>query len=200
MKQPAVAKAQQGVALIVVMIILVIMLIGAVGILRSTNVGLGIAGNLGFKQNATSVSDQGVEAARAWLMAQDPLSLYVTPTASSTVAYFATTTPAFDPHTYVWETKGNSVQSTADDGTGNKVRYVIHRMCDFTGSPSFPALLGPPVIRAQACVHPTTNITGSRQLGGGGAGIKPPVTPLYRVTVRTDGPRNTVSVIQVMIY
>ena len=81
MKQPAVAKAQQGVALIVVMIILVIMLIGAVGILRSTNVGLGIAGNLGFKQNATSVSDQGVEAARAWLMAQGPAptSLYVTP-------------------------------------------------------------------------------------------------------------------------
>ena len=73
-------------------------------------------------------------------------------------------------------------------------------MCDFTGSPSFPALIGPPPSDAQACVHPTTNITGSRQLGGGGAGIKPPVTPLYRVTVRTEGPRNTVSVIQVMIY
>ena len=191
MKQPTVAKAQKGIALIVVMIIMVIMLIGALGILRNTTVGLGIAGNLGFKQNATSVSDQGVEAARAWLIAQAPTTLYVTPAASNTVAYFATTTPAFDPHTYAWETIGNSVESTADDGTGNKVRYVIHRMCESPGAPN---------LAGQACVHPTTTVNGSRRLGGGGVGIKPPVTPLYRVTVRTVGPRNTMSQIQVMIY
>jgi type IV pilus assembly protein PilX len=200
MKQPTAKKAQQGIALIVVMIILMIMLIGAMGILRNTNVGLGIAGNLGFKQNATSVSDQGVEAARAWLIAQDPLTLYLTPVASDSVAYFATMTPGFNPDTYVWTTKGNSVISTANDGTGNQVRYVIHRMCLREGSPSFRALPGPPASAAQECVHPTVNQSGSRQLGGAGVGIKAPVTPLYRVTVRTDGPRNTMSQIQVMIY
>lgn len=181
-------KPQQGIALMVVMIVLVIMLTGALSILRNTNVGLGIAGNLGFKQNATSVSDQGVEAARAWLLAQPPANLFVAQTAQ---AYFETMTPGFNPDTYAWAVAGNSVISTVNDGTGNQVRYVIHRMCLLTGSPSFAG---------QECVRPTASANGSRQLGGGGVGIRAPATPLYRVTVHTDGPRNTMSHIQVMIY
>ena len=34
------------------------------------NTGVIVAGNLAFKQNATSVGDLGLEAARAWLVAQ----------------------------------------------------------------------------------------------------------------------------------
>ena len=57
-------RRQKGISLIVVLLVLVVMLTTTIGILRNSNASLGIVGNLGFKQNATSVSDQGVEAAR----------------------------------------------------------------------------------------------------------------------------------------
>jgi type IV pilus assembly protein PilX len=180
-------RRQKGISLIVVLLVLVVMLTTTIGILRNSNASLGIVGNLGFKQNATSVSDQGVEAARTWLRAQAPATLLA---AVAAQAYFPTWNIAFDPETFDWDNL--SVQSTANDGTGNRVRYVIHRMC---------ALAGATDVANQECVSPTSvSGNGSKQLGGEGNVFNESLIALFRVTVRVDGPRNTVSYTQAMIY
>jgi type IV pilus assembly protein PilX len=178
---------QKGVSLIVVLLVLVVMMTTTVGILRNSNASLGIVGNLGFKQNATSVSDQGVEAARTWLRAQAPATLLA---AVAAQGYSPTWDLAFAPATFDWD--ANSLESTANDGTGNRVRYVIHRMCSLAGATD---------VANQECVSPTSvSGNGSKQLGGEGNVFNESLIALFRVTVRVDGPRNTVSYTQATIY
>ena len=179
---------EKGVALIIVLIVLMVMMAATVTMVRNSNVGMGIVGNLGFKQNATSVGDQGVEVARAWLLTQNSTTLSA---AIPGNGYFETWALNFDPASYNWTAAGNSAVSTANDGTGNQVRYVIHRMCSLTGALT---------VANQECVYPSGGGSGSRQLGGAGAILKSSYTPFFRVTVRVDGPRNTLSFTQVMVY
>jgi Tfp pilus assembly protein PilX len=183
-------RPQKGVALIVVMISLIIMLTTVISIFRNTSAGLNIVGNMGFKQNANSVGDGGVEVARAWLMVQAVEGL----TSSHAAAgYFETWDTSFDPVAYDWTASNHSALATADDGTGNAVRYVIHRMCSVTGT--IDAI-------GQQCVYaPSANAGGgSYQLGGGATGLGTSKKPVYRVTARVLGPRNTLSYSQVMVY
>jgi Tfp pilus assembly protein PilX len=182
-------KRQQGVSLIVVMISLTIMLFAAAGIFRTTNGTLALVGNLGFKKNATSVGDAGVEVARAWIVSRTLAQLA---SADATAGYFEVMNEHFDPLTYDWGAAGNSVQATADDGTGNSVIYVIHRMCNNTGTIDAPG---------QLCVLAQPfNASGSNQINSLTSGVGSSKKPYYRITSRVQGPRNTLSYIQVMVY
>lgn len=58
---------QRGVVLLTVLVILVVMLLGAVTMIRSTDSATLVAGNLGFKQSGLASSDMATEAAIAWL-------------------------------------------------------------------------------------------------------------------------------------
>ena len=62
-------RRQHGVVLFVALIVLIIMTLAGLALLRQMGVGTSIAGNVAFKENATSVADRGTEAARAWLIA-----------------------------------------------------------------------------------------------------------------------------------
>ena len=182
-------KRQRGVALIVVMVALVIMLTTVISLFRNTGAALSIVGNMGIKQNASSVGDIGVELARAWLMGKTKAQLAA---ADAAAGYFEIFDNTFNPQTYNWATAGNSALATSDDGTGNAVRYVTHRLCSLTG-----------LIDAagQQCVFaPPSNSGGSRQLGGAGTGLGITKIPVYRITVQVIGPRNTLSYSQVMVY
>ena len=170
--------------MVIVLVAMVVMLGAVVAMFRNTGSGLSIAGNMGFKQDATSVADLGVETARNWLSAQSAATL----SASAAVSgYYETWAAGFNPLTYNW---AQSVTLPAD-AQGNTVQYVIHRMCGLTGLTS---------VAGQQCVYPSTAQDGSRQLGGAGASLTPPITPLYRITVRVQGPRNTMSYTQAMVY
>jgi hypothetical protein len=182
-------KRQSGVALIVVMVALLIMLTTVISIFRNTGGALGIIGNMGLKINATSVGDVGVEVARKWLMTKTNTQLAVSDAANG---YFETATVSFDPVTYDWTAADNSVVATADDGTGNAVRYVTHRLCNLTG------LID--AVGQQCVLSPPSNSGGSRQLGGAGTGLGITKTPVYRITVRVSGPRDTLSYSQVLVY
>ena len=112
----------------------------------------------------------------------------------STKGYLASWDPTFNPLTYAWDANtsaaGPVIEAIADDGTGNRVRYVIHRLC---------ANVGP--LQGNNCVLAMDGQT--LGAGGGGAGssqIAPaPPSSYYRVTTRVDGPRNTVSYTQVVM-
>ena len=189
------AARQKGIVLIIAMIAIVAMTFAVFAMFRSTTGSLGIAGNLAFKQNATSAGDLGVEQARNWLVAQSSTDLGSDIPASG---YFSTWSGAFDPLTYTWTAGTTAIEATADDGSGNQVMYVIHRLCSVTGSFNLPN---------QQCVRPSslnnagagTNIgTGGGGAGGGVAAVIP--RPYFRVTTRIAGPRNTLSYVQVIMY
>ena len=187
--------AQRGVVLFIALIILVAMTLAGIAMFRQVGTGVIIAGNLAFRENASSVADMGVESARTWLVAQTAATLNT----DALPGYFScaiTVAPnppcaqaGFDPVTFNWS--GSAVQVVADDGTGNEVRYVIHRLCATTGAPT-----GIPCVTLGAVGQ-----GGSR--GGGSYGVLPltnTVAPYFRVTARAAGPRNTVSYVQTIMY
>jgi type II secretory pathway pseudopilin PulG len=184
-------KRQEGVVLWVSLVVLVIMMAATVIIMRNTSVGQNVAGNLGFKQNADTVGEHGAEAALAWLIdpAQTPVVLE-----QDQPGYYATwnggagANPTFDPLTFDWDGAG-AIQSTANDGTGNSVFYVIHRMC---------ALPGPVTAVGQECSFPDYAVGSSHDAPGPTAIL--PTKPLFRLSMRVVGPRGTESHLQTMIY
>lgn len=186
-KHPLMAKnnqcRQQGMVLIVTIIAVLAMTVAAYAMLRATSASLGIAGNLAFKKNATSAGDLGVEQARIWLMAQTSATL----SANQAPGYFSAWDKDFNPLTYTWTSGTSAVQATSDDGNGNSVMYVIHRLCETTGSFN---------LSNPNCVY-QSNSLGS---GGGSEAIFTVQRPYFRITTRIAGPRNTLSYVQTIMY
>ena len=60
-------RAERGVVLFVALIVLIIMTLAGLALLRQMGAGTSIAGNVAFKESATSVSDRGVEWGRNWV-------------------------------------------------------------------------------------------------------------------------------------
>ena len=186
------AGRQHGVVLFISLIVLVAMTLAGIAMFRQVGTGVIIAGNLAFRNNASSVADIGLETARAWLVQSSAAALE----ADQAPGYYACGLPAagcaqsnFDPATFNWT--ANAVLVTPDDGTGNEVRYVIHRLCQAGGSPT---------ITPCATVG-AAGAGGSK--GGGEYGVLPlsnTVQPYFRITARAAGPRNTVSYVQSIMY
>jgi len=188
------AGKQKGIVLIVAIIAVLAMTFAVLAMLRSSSGSLGIAGNLAFKKNATAAGDLGLEAARSWLMLQTSATL----NADQAPGYFSTGMANFDPLTYAWSAGHNAVEVTADDGSGNRVMYVVHRLCSSAGSFTLPA---------QACVRLSSQnpaVGAASRIGPGGsgaAGVSVVVAqPYFRITSRVEGPRNTLSYVQVIVY
>lgn len=182
---------QSGVVLFIALIVLVVMSLAGIAMMRQVGTGVIIAGNLAFKENATQVGDLGSESARAWLVLQGSGALQ---NDGATAGYYSSGMAAFDPTTYAWTTGTNSTLVTADDGTGNEVRYVIHRLCLAAGL----AANDP----AQKCVT-IGSIGSGGSKGGGSYGVLPlsnTIAPYFRITVRIIGPRNTTSYVQTIMY
>ena len=181
------ARRERGVVLFVALIVLIIMTLAGLALLRQMGVGTSIAGNVAFKENATSVADRGTEAARAWLIANSAI------TANDSVAdgYLSSWAGGVDPTTFDWN--GQSRLLIDDVGqTGNKMWLIIQRLCATAGmSATDPA---------QRCSEVLVPSGGSKG-GGGYPSVLPGETPapFYRVTTRVEGPRNTISYTQVLL-
>lgn len=191
---------QNGVALFVAMIVLVVMSIAGLALIRSVDTGVLIAGNLAFRQSATHGGDAGIEAARTWLLAN------TTSLASDSAAngYYANSqvsldltgnkTPTTTSDNVAWEGTGaSSPRCLTANSVGNKVCYIIHRMCDASGT----------ALDAATCTT-KTGTKGGSSLGAArqmltyqqGAWEEMTMFGYYRVTVRIAGPRNNVAFVQ----
>jgi type IV pilus assembly protein PilX len=181
-------RRQSGVVLMVALIVLVAMALAGIAMVRSMGTGLGIAGNLAFRQNATSSSDRGTAAAITQVLSLGEAGLLVD---NPALAYFSTMQPAFDPLTYAWRTGTNSLQVTSDDGRGNEVRIVVHRLCVLPGIAN--GVIG------QNCVYDVQGVASDNR-------VRPPSNadkvfqPAYRVTTAVFGPRNSLSYTQTIVF
>lgn len=198
MKMPRVCAPRQvrGVVLFIALIVLVAMSLTGIALIRSVDTALGIAGNLAFKQATVQSADLGTKTAYDWLAARVASAVLLTTDAAA--GYFSSR-PATEPDWFNLANWGTSVvlNGGVADAAGNVTRYVIHRMC----TESSTAYNGSNAGVANQCglyVPVTTGSTGG-SMAVGSATFEGIPQVYYRVTTRVDGPRNTISIIQVSV-
>jgi len=185
------SRHQHGVVLFVALIVLIVMTLAGLGLLRQMTTGVSIAGNIAFKENATSVADRGAEFALQYI----GLPTTNRDADSFPDGYHSAWEAGVDPTAFNWAAESLTLVSPDQAQTGNTARLIIHRLCVLPNK-SMTAV-------GQSCSDAIVLNSGA-STGGGGygpGGVLPPATPspFYRVTTRVDGPRNTVSYTQVVL-
>lgn len=203
---------QRGVVLFVALIALVVMSLAAVALIRSVDTNTIIAGNLSFKQSALVSSDRGSETALGWINAQmvaNPASLDGDIASDGYYATYLTLdldNPAVLKADATWSnanseaaTGNDIVGGVEDNGKGNNIRYIIQRMCskalppaNDTGAMGNKCLFG--------AAETGTGSKGVKDATQAGAKIDAAQSPMYRVTVRVTGAKNTTSYAQTFVY
>lgn len=206
------AMQQRGVVLFFTLVALLGMSLAAVALIRSVDTSTLIAGNLAFKQSATSSADAGIEAAVGWLAATEggnvllnvltdtthPFNVTGGTGAFQSVGYYSSTDPAVsltDGTGFQWDDTDSVLVGT--DATGNTVRYIIQRMCR----------------NANVAVQNANCLFSSAVEDKNGQNIPLPQdvcqgdgcpvagqTPQIRITAQSLGPRNSVSYVQAFVY
>lgn len=169
---------QQGVVLFFALIALVVLLLAGIALVRSVDTANTIAGNIAFKQGTIQEGDSGVEAAFNALT----VPTIADKTQNNLTRYYYAT---YDPSVAVPKARLDAASDSENAASGNKVRYVIERMCLNAGAADPANCLQPPV---------TGN---SSKSSGQTVFVEDKV--YYRVTVRISGPRNTSSTVQVIL-
>jgi len=186
-------RASRGAVLIISLIVLVAMTLGGLAILRSVDTTTLIAGNLAFKQRALHAADTGITTALNWLLAN-----------KGTLASDNASEGYFSSQAFTWTnaSEWTNAKLIGTDAAGNRVSYIVHRMCTCANT----AYNGTcPDASANQCGidNPTATTTVKPQEGDtfqvGGVVFPTTGSVYYRVTVRSEGPRNTESYIQAMI-
>lgn len=192
---PARSRAR-GAVLFIALIVLVAMTLAGIAIMRSVDTATLIAGNLAFKQGTIQSADNGVEQAYQWLLANRAALATSSPSQGYNSGF---ANPSWgNPATWV------DVVTVGQDAAGNTISYQIHRMCNCadasysgncpaTGQPNQCALDNP---TAGAAPPPPGQ---GESFVTGAAGYQQDPKVYYRITVRSQGPRNTFSYVQSMV-
>ena len=211
-RRRAPARRQRGVVLFVALIGMVVLSLAAVALLRSVDSGTSIAGNLAFKQASIGPINYAIEQAN-YALFDAPAAARITDPWNHAPAfnYFANlqsgeSTSGVPAGIYGYGyTYPAGFTAYTDPTTGYEVRWVIERMCRGPQYP--PAYFGDPLSSGpgggiQACdtLVPKVSAGGTTmEFCNQGKICDVPPLPLYRVTVRVDGPANTVTYAQAML-
>jgi len=212
---------QRGMAMIIALLVLAAMSLAAVALVRSVSTGAQIAGNLGFRQDATANADRVAQEAITMLYAKltvDPDSLNNDLAADG---YYASQPAKLDPTgnaragdtgraLVAWDgsycgtypssgyaTCSHTPKASAAALTaGNSAAYIVLRMCDAAGSVD---------VSTTHCATTAASVANTCQgaINYENEGKCPSgasVTPYYRVLVRTLGPRNTASYTETVVH
>lgn len=198
---------QSGIALFVALIVMVALSLAGVALIRSIDTTTAVTGNIAFRQSALLQANWAVEEAIAHVYngdtKLDPGSMIDTNDNDTSKYYYATYDPSKDSTKsaqpalpsgipdVLWTKSGAWPQAlTPDANTGNSVKYVIQRMCETAlPLPSGPTQGQCELMQPKQALGTTT----------GDEAINVGKFPLYRVTVRVDGPNNSLAFVQAMI-
>jgi type IV pilus assembly protein PilX len=198
---PRVRARERGVVLMIALIVLVAMTLAGLGIIRSVDSGTLVAGNIGYRQAALASTDAALETAITWLVAnKNTLNVDIPGS-----GFYSTRQDALD-------ITGNKTAGGTDgvdwynanplipvkavhvgtDASGSDLYYIINRLCSIPGGMNDPG---------QDCTTTTGTGIGSTQGSPayGQQGLPEQDQPYYRVTVRADGLKNTVTYVQAMV-
>lgn len=192
--RPTRARDQRGTVLIVALILLVVLTLAGIALVRSVWTSNIIAGNLAFQQAATHSADQGIETAIAFLEANAGGAVLQANRLTGTgVRYVALRQDPASGQSWdaFWTSTlagSGAVNTLPTDAAGNTVSYVIHRLCNATGAPSYPG-----------CSASATQSNEDSSKGAGVGQLESVRKVYYRITARVTGPRNTLSYVQAIV-
>jgi Tfp pilus assembly protein PilX len=198
----AFAPRQRGAALFIALIMLAAMIMAAVALIRTVDTSMVIAGNLAFKQASTSSADIALSNASDWIATTATTDAAALEADSAGDGYYATSTGLNLTDDATWVADASKLASGScctdptnpgTDSSGNQIRYVIQRMCKDTGAAT-----------SEKCLFGAATTSSSSQAvkdaTEAGGIVTLSASPMYRVTVRVSGPRNTVSYVQGFLY
>jgi type IV pilus assembly protein PilX len=183
-------RKQEGLILMVALIVLVAMTLAGIALVRSVDTSNVIAGNLAFKRGTVQASEIAVNTVRSnfqtgGALFSDEIRNKDNKAQNYSAVQLPVNNPRGIPDVLANKTTFDS-QFTApritDPNTKEEMRYVIERLCTRDG----------PSAREFCALADQTSVSGSDNKSI--LDLASPV--LYRVTVRVDGPRNTVSFTQ----
>lgn len=178
-------RSQRGVVLVIALIALVALSLAGIAMVRSTDTGNVISGNMAFRTAALHTVDTGVEAALIEITSTFAGAPTV-PVTTSAGRYFPVitdTAPADGLPDVTWSSvPGTNVQ-------GNTVRWVVERLCSTNVSTADQIKENCAVI-SQSTGNSNAEPDNAPALNQ---------NPGYRITIRVEGPRNTVAMAQATV-
>jgi len=206
-RQRSPRRAQGGIVLFIALIAMVILSLAGVALLRSIDAGTSIGGNLATKQSTIGPINWAVENAVDAIFTGGPGSIVDLFNHDLAHNYYANIQPGEMPNGVPAVLYGPTPSAypvtfqSKNDGTSNplyNIRWVIERMCQGSApapGPYFGDPLTPTGLQACDMMPPKLSNAGTAQEERASA---PPV-PLYRLSIRVDGPANTVTYAQAML-
>lgn len=198
-RAPQPPRRERGVVLMIALIVLVALTLAGLSMVRTVDTSSTIAGNFAFRQAALSATDAGVEAAFGVL--SGAAANGVAANAPDTLVankYYPVMQPT-DANGIPTGVTWASAYSLADVPagvtavtvpTGYDVRFVIERMCTGTY---------PVIDIAGKCVNERVSDASGGSVGIGRPRFTGATKTNYRVTVRVEGPRGTLSMAQAVV-
>lgn len=184
---------QQGVVLMIALIMLVAMTMGGIALIRSVYTSSLIAGNMAFQQSATQSGDAGIEAAVTWLeLNSSGTTLHANSFANGYAASRQDpgSTQNWEQFWRVLADAGQVVTLAQADAAGNTVSYTIQRLC---------MAVGDPASGVGCAIAPVTALASGSSRGAAVVQILFNGQVYYRITARVSGPRSTVSFVQAVV-
>lgn len=193
------ASTQSGFVLVIALIVLAAMTLAAAAMVRTVDTSTLLARNISFKRDAVNRNDVALEAAINQFRTGGPLAGNANTLVSKPLENFSAIMLPTDTDGVPLVLKGNTTATFGTAPTWSKGSaepasissafalgmtpvYLIERMCTAAGD----ALVGTCIVNGRAQ-------TGGTIPRGGVAQLFP---PMYRITARVTGPRNTVSYVQ----
>lgn len=187
-------RRQRGIALPVMMIILMVMLVSSVYLFRASNSTTLTTANLAYDAALSKAADLGLHTGFQWLSDNATTNKSALNTDSPAAGYTANLDITLSPNAPSFWTGATVINDTA----GNRIQYVIHRMCANPGAydvgntcvqtAANTSTLGTSVGVGDSLASDSPNFAGTPQLH-------------YVITARISGPRggNVVNQLVVLI-
>jgi Tfp pilus assembly protein PilX len=174
------ARHERGVVVLIALVAMLALGYAGAALMRAVDATTAVTGNVGLAQAAISATDAAVEHAAAALFERN---LIADPANDDEAqSYYASRQTGEDargiPNRLQQLASYGDDARIVDAGNGNVVRYVIERMCTAPG----------PAIRDVCTLAPARDAA----IPGTVTSPEPPPVPLYRQTIRVDGPAGTV--------
>ena len=169
-------RAERGVTMLVVLLLMSVMLLGGLALARMTEIGVLATGNSSYREASLQASEVGVNTAYA------RVRTITNEEAHSGNWYWATMqAQTAGLPTVVWASAPEVVVGSYS------VRYVVERMCD----------TAPVTAPLRQCLVKQVPKGGSSRVGM--EEIDPPNSRQFRITVRVTGPKDTETWVQSLV-
>lgn len=194
---------QSGISLLITLIALMLLSLAGAAMMRASDFGGIVIGNIAFRQASVHASDVGVEHARNWILTQSTAMVAsggtVTTLHNNVAGRYSATWGDFDPKTFAWTDVAQAYRMTSGElpagMAGYTVYWVVHRMCQNAGVPS---------TAATNCIKVSSSTTEGESkkaaLYGDYTKSGSSEAPYYRITSRVDGPRSTTTYVQAVAF